>query len=149
MLLYTLHGTKYHGYVGIGDGDQSRGGYVAMGGGAYCWNGNGDGWFELSTTGSHSWLGRGLYSTTSYSKAKSYGGYIYLMEFEVNRLKIVNQWDSSDSWRNNKSLDGVYTPAYMAGGQKFLQTYKPPAGCSCGGVVYMPGHMKIIARETV
>ena len=116
VFIYAFHATDAAGFRGIGDGDWSRGGFVG-GGGLANFN---NGWFNLSSGGK---LGRGVYASTSYEKARRYGEYVYLIQFEVNRLRLVNRWDPESHWRKIQAADGAYAHAFLQGDDTELDEF--------------------------
>lgn len=107
MKIYLLHGTGTKGFKGIGDGRASKQGLV-----------KGGQVRVASSPGGKSWLGKGVYCTTSYKKARAYGEYVYLLEFEVQKLKMVNEWDKPAAWRKDAGVGGVYMPPRTKSCQK-------------------------------
>jgi hypothetical protein len=102
--LRNLAHTPDAGFDGIGDGNWKKGGLV-------------DNPFINASPGTSSGLGRGIYATTYWSKARNYGDYVYLFEFDwVSKIKVTYDWDTLSSWRCQGGVDGAYMPAGSVGG---------------------------------
>lgn len=52
-------------------------------------------------------------------QALFYGPYIYLLEFDLHKLKMVDVWDPKDNWRKDASTDGVYAPPEIDSDQPY------------------------------
>lgn len=103
---YAYHGTDEEGFEGIGDGDWDRGGLIDD----FCVN---------ETYGHIGALGRGIYATTYYHKARGFGEYVYLMGFHLKQLKVVDEWDYETAWKAPQGqyyCDAVYMPSEDCGG---------------------------------
>jgi hypothetical protein len=76
VMIYAFHGTNEQGYLGIGDADASLGGYVDNF--RVCESSAGDP--RNSNVNPHALknLGKGIYATTCYRKAREHGEYIYI-----------------------------------------------------------------------
>ena len=115
--IYAFHGTNLRGFKGIGPGDYNRGGFVGGGlSGEFA-----SGWFDLSGNGHD--LGRGIYASTSYDKALAYGDWVYLLEFEAEKLRLVDREDYDATWRKDPTVDGAYAPAFTLRGGSELDEF--------------------------
>lgn len=74
--LWVFHGTDKNGYKGIGHGDTRQGGRVKQ-------------LLMMQSRGRDLGLGKGIYGSTYYNKARAYGEYVYLCCFEVSQLKVA------------------------------------------------------------
>ena len=107
--IWAFHGTDRRGWDGIGHARDDFGTIAPKQISR----------FKVSEGGM---LGRGLYSTTSYTKARSFGEYVYLIRFVVRAFKVIKCEDAAAEWRGLEwagypgGLDGVYMPNAGRGG---------------------------------
>lgn len=116
-LMWAFHGTSEAAAACIGySATGHRGGLVDD--------------FDLKPAiGNGNLLGRGVYLSPTYEKARAYGDHVYLIGFEVDSLKITTSWDQKSQWRRprepynanayrNRNADAVYMPSTYNGGQE-------------------------------
>lgn len=86
--------------------------------------------FDLKpSVGNGNLLGRGVYLSPTYEKARAYGDHVYVVGFKIDSLKITTDWDQKSNWRRprlpynsnaarNRNADAVYMPSKFNGGQE-------------------------------